>query len=121
MGWNAPWQLDCAIFKSTKSPAWNDELSDFVHVDANSWKFKVDLKLFAWAWSEMCVTILVQRVRKLAVLQKGTLVIGIHFMQGWAATLGMELQKKEKDKNVLESCFEKPRDDRFLLPLRLNI
>ena len=29
---------------------------NFLHVDANSWKLKVDLKIFGWAWSKMDMT-----------------------------------------------------------------
>ena len=32
---------------------------DFLHVDTNSHKLKVDQKMFGWAWSEMGVASLV--------------------------------------------------------------
>ena len=35
---------------------------DFLHVDANSHKLKVDQKIFGWALSEMGVTTLVTSV-----------------------------------------------------------
>ena len=38
--------------KSMKQP-------DFLHVDTNSHKLKVDQKIFGWAWSEAGVTSLV--------------------------------------------------------------
>ena len=34
----------------------------FLHVDTNSYKLKVDQKVFGWAWSEMCMTNLVVRL-----------------------------------------------------------
>ena len=32
---------------------------DFLHVDTDSWKLKVDQKVLWWAWSKMCLTTLV--------------------------------------------------------------
>lgn len=30
----------------------NNEIARFLHGDTNSWKCKVDLKIFGWAWSK---------------------------------------------------------------------
>ena len=59
MGHNAYGRSDCRIFKSTVSPEENDEKPDFLHVDTDSWKLKVDQKVLWWAWSKMCLTTLV--------------------------------------------------------------
>ena len=32
---------------------------DFLHVDTDSWKLKVDQKVLWWVWSKMCLTTLV--------------------------------------------------------------
>ena len=31
---------------------------DFLHVDTDSWKVQVDLKILGWAWSKMGLTTL---------------------------------------------------------------
>ena len=35
------------------------KMSDFLHVDTNSWKLKVDQKILGWAWSNMGAATLV--------------------------------------------------------------
>ena len=42
MGQNALDQSDCSIFKLTISLEQNDGKPDFLHIDADSWKLKVD-------------------------------------------------------------------------------
>ena len=45
-------------FKSTVSLKQNDEKPDFLNVDTDSWKLKVDQKILGWAWSKMGVATL---------------------------------------------------------------
>ena len=45
MGQNVVNQSDYRIFKPTICLEQNDEKTDFLHVDTNSWKLKVDLKI----------------------------------------------------------------------------
>ena len=45
-------------FKSTVSLEQNDEKPDFLNVDTDSWKLKVDQKILGWAWSKMGVATL---------------------------------------------------------------
>ena len=42
MSQNTLGQLDCGIFKSNVSVEENDEIHDFLLVDTNSWKLKID-------------------------------------------------------------------------------
>ena len=47
------------IFQSITSPEQISEITDFLHIDTNSHKLKVDKKMFEWEWSEMDVASLV--------------------------------------------------------------
>ena len=58
MGQNVLSQSDCMIFYSIISPEQINE-PDFLRVDTNSHKLKVDQKMLIWAWSEMGVANLV--------------------------------------------------------------
>ena len=67
---NALGQSDYRIFKSTISLEQNDEKSDFLHVDTDSWKLEVDWKILGWAWSKNGCGHSVLRTLKLAVCQE---------------------------------------------------
>ena len=43
---------------------------DFLHVDTNSWKFKVDRRIFVWVWSKIGFGHSGPRILKLTVLLK---------------------------------------------------
>ena len=51
---NSLGQLNCRIFKSTRTKQWNSLIAD-----TNSWKVKVDWKILRWVWSKMGVANLV--------------------------------------------------------------
>ena len=47
------------IFQLITSPEQISEITDFLHIDTNTHKLKVDKKMFEWEWSEMDVASLV--------------------------------------------------------------
>ena len=46
---------------------------DFLNIDTDSWKSKVDQKILAWTWTKTGMAILVSEnlLRKLAISQEG--------------------------------------------------